>query len=201
MKTYNNQIEYLKNVKDLLITIDMVNGFVKKGTLAAKSIERIVPRQIELLNEALDRDDTGIIFIRDSHTKDAIEFKNYPPHCLKGDIESELIPELKIYEEYALEYLKNSTNLIFAPNIQEDLLKFNNLEKVRLMGCLSEVCVLNGAIGLKCFFNEVNKDIDVFVHEDAIDTYDAPNHDANLVTEEALKMMESNGIKVLKKKL
>ena len=201
MKTYNQKIEYLKNVKDLLINIDMVNGFVKKGALAAPSIKRIIPRQIELLDEAIDSNETGIVFIRDSHPVDAVEFKTYAPHCLENTYESELIDELKKYEPFALEYLKNSTNLIFAPYIQEDLLKLEKLERVRLMGCLSEVCVLNGAIGLRDFFDQLNKNIDVFVHADAIDTFNTSGHDANIITEQALEQMKSNGVKILEKRM
>lgn len=199
MKTFNNNIEYLRKVKDLLINIDMVNGFVKEGPLAASSIMRVVPRQIELTDDALFKNDAGIVFIRDSHVEDAVEFKNYPLHCLEGSKESELIPELKDYERFAKTYFKNSTNLIFAPGIMDDLLKLEDLERVRLMGCLSEVCVENGAVGLKTFFDQYNKDVEVCVYEDAIDTFDAPGHNADEVTQKALKDMEANGVKVLRK--
>lgn len=201
MKTINNDIERLKGVRDLLINIDMVNGFVKEGPLAAPSIMRVVNRQKELLDEALNDKNSGIVFIRDSHEVDAVEFKTYPAHCIKGTKETEVIDELKEYEKYALEYLKNSTNLIFALGMQQDLLKFYNLERVRLMGCLSEVCVLNGAIGLRTFFDQINKDVEVCVHADAIDTFDALNHNRDEVNEMALNSMQSNGIKVLGKRL
>ena len=200
MRVKENDIKYLKDAKELLINIDMVNGFVKEGVLAAPSIMRIVPRQIELLEEGLKREDTGIIFIRDSHSVDAEEFKTYPVHCVEGTYESELIDELKKFEPYALEYLKNSTNLVFVPKLQKDLLNLEKLEKIRLMGCLSEVCVLNGAIGLRNFFDEYNRHVEVMVHPDAIDTFDSLDHPADLVTENALKQMQSNGIKVLSKK-
>lgn len=199
MKTYNNDIKYLKEVRELLINIDMLNGFCKKGTLAAPSIMRVVPRQIELLDEGLNNKDTGIIFIRDSHPKGAKEFKTFPEHCLEGTYESELIDELKNYEKYSITYLKNSTNLIFAPHIQSDLLELDKLERVKLMGCLAEVCVSNGAIGLRTFFDQNNKDVDVCVYEDAIDTFDAPNHNADIVRNQALVNMEANGIKVLRR--
>ena len=199
MREINNEIKYLNKIKELLITIDMVNGFVKEGPLAAPSIKRIVPRQIELLKEAKKRDDVEIAFVRDAHTPNAIEFNTYPKHCLKGSYESELIDELKEFEEDSVTYLKNSTNLIFVPKIQEDLLKLYSLQKVRLMGCLSEVCVLNGAIGLRTFFDEHNKNVEVMVHADAIDTYSTPSHDADEITEKALQDMESNGIKILRK--
>ena len=197
MKTRKNNIDLLKEVKELLIVIDMVNGFVKEGVLAAPSIMRVVPRQQELLKEALDSNDTGIVFIRDSHPENAIEFKTYGPHCIEGTKETEVIDELKYYEQYAKEYFKNSTNLMYAPNFMEDLLKYNNLEKLRLMGCLSEVCIENGAIGLRTFLDQHNKDTEVHVHADAIDTFDAPGHSANHVTDEAIKKMQANGIKIL----
>ena len=200
MKTFNNDIEKLTRVKELLITIDMVNGFVKEGNLAAPSIMRVVPRQIELLDEAINNNETGMIFIRDSHPIDAVEFKTYGVHCIEGTKETEVIDELKKYERYALHYLKNSTNLMFALGLQQDLIRFYNLERIRLMGCLSEVCVLNGAIGLKTFFDQINKDVCVAVHSDAIDTFNAPLHNADAVTEEALARMQANGIKILGKK-
>ena len=200
MKALNNNIEYLKNVRELLINIDMVNGFVKEGTLSAPSIMRVVPRQIELLNEALRSDKAGVVLIRDSHPIDAVEFKTYAPHCIEGTKESEIIDELKLFEPYALEYLKNSTNLIFAPNLQKDLLRLNKLERIRVMGCLSEVCVLNGAIGLRNYFDQINKNVEVCVHPDAIDTFDVEGHRADLVTENALREMQANGVKKKKKK-
>ncbi len=200
MKTINNDIERLIGVKELLITIDMVNGFVKEGTLAAPSIMRVVPRQIELLNESMNNKNTGLVFIRDSHPNDAVEFKTYGVHCLEGTKETEVIDELKEYEKYSIEYLKNSTNLMYALGLQQDLIRFYNLERIRLMGCLSEVCVENGAIGLRTFFDQINKDVEICVHADAIDTFNAPGHDANMVTNNALIKMQANGIKILRKR-
>ena len=199
MRTRENKIEYLKDVRELLITIDMVNGFVREGTLAAPNISEIIPRQIELIKEALESDEKGIVFIRDAHPVDAQEFKVYPSHCIIGTRESELVDELKPFQKDAMDYMKNSTNLIFAPNIQKDLLSLNKLERVKLMGCLSEVCVLNGAIGLRTFFDQENKDVEVGVYADAIDTFDAPNHKNMLITDIALHSMESNGIKIYRK--
>lgn len=184
-------------IKNLVINIDMINGFVKEGTLAAPSIMRVVPRQQEILEEYLNDEEKGIIFIRDEHTKDAVEFNTFPEHCVKGTKESELIDELKKYYKDAYDFPKNSTNFVFAPGFQEQIDKFTNLETVTLMGCLSEVCVKNGGITLRNYFDQNNKDIDIYVAEDAIDTYDAPGHNAEEVTEQALKDMEANGIKIL----
>ena len=200
MRTINNDIEKLMRARELLIAIDMVNGFVKEGALAAPSIMRVVPRQVELLEDAMDDKNTGMVFIRDSHPVDAVEFKTYGVHCIEGTKETEVIDELKEFEKHAITYFKNSTNLIFALGLQQDLIRFYNLERIRLMGCLSEVCVENGAIGLRTFFDQINKDVEVCVHADAIDTFNAPGHDADMVTRDALARMQANGIKILGKR-
>ena len=88
---------------------------------------------------------------------------------------------------------------MFAPGMQEDLLKAINLERIKLMGCLSEVCVKNGAISLRTFLDQYNKNVEVCVYEDAIDTFNAPGHDADLVNKNALEDMKANGIKILRK--
>lgn len=64
-----NKIEYLKKIRELYIVIDMINGFVKEGKMAAPSIMRIVPTQYEILNSADKKADAGIAFVRDSHKK------------------------------------------------------------------------------------------------------------------------------------
>lgn len=198
MKTTNNKIEKLKEAKRLIIVVDMVKGFVLEGKLAAPSINRVVDKQIMLLDNALKSDDTGIAFIRDCHSENSVELKRYDNHCIKGTKETEIIDELKPFQRFALEYFKNSTNFIFAPGMQSDLLSFEKLQSVELIGCLSEVCVLNGAVGARTFFDQYNKDIDVCVYEDAIDTFDAPGHNADEVTKNAIEHMKSNGIKILR---
>ena len=65
------------------------------------------------------------------------------------------------------------------------------------MGCLSEVCVKNGGITLRNYFDQNNMNVDIYVAEDAIDTYDAPGHNAEEVTKRAIEDMQANGIKVL----
>ena len=189
--------EKIKNCKELLIVVDMVNGFIKEGPLSANSIMRIVPKQKKVIQKFIDNPYGGVIFIRDAHDKNAIEFKRYPCHCLKNSRESQLIKEFSEFEDKALSYEKNSTNLIFT--LESDLLSWKNLKKVYVVGCLSEICVFDGAIGLRTFFDEHNMDIDVYVYEDMIDTYDAPNHLADIVNEEALKWMELKGVKVMRK--
>ena len=61
------KINNLKEIKNMLVVIDMVKGFVDEGALAAPSIKRVIPRQLELLEE-YKNDEYGInVFVRDTH--------------------------------------------------------------------------------------------------------------------------------------
>ena len=202
MKIIDNKLttKNIQDLEELAINIDMVNGFVKEGALSSPSIMRVVPRQQELLDEYLSDEHKGIMFIQDTHAKDSVEFKTFGPHCIEGSGEEDVIKELYEYYKYALQIKKNSTNFVFGTNFQEEINRLKMLKKVILMGCLSEVCVKNGGITLRNYFDQLNRDIDIYVAEDAIDTYDAPGHISEDVTLRAIEDMKANGIKVLERK-
>ena len=194
------KLNNLKEIKNMLVVIDMVKGFVDEGTLAAPSIKRVIPRQIELLEE-YQEDPNGLnVFVRDTHDEDSIEFKTFPPHCLRGTAETEVTDELKPYTEDAVDFEKNSTNFMLAPKVLDFFNECENLEKLAFVGCLSEVCVKNAAITARNYFDQVNRDVEVGVYTDAIDTFDAPGHNADEVTTQALKDMNANGVKIYERK-
>lgn len=193
-------IKNLKEIKNMLVVIDMVKGFVDEGALAAPSIKRVIPRQLELLEE-YKNDENGLnVFVRDTHDEDSIEFKTFAPHCLRGTAETEVTDELKPYTINALDFEKNSTNFMLAPGVLDFFNECSSLEKLAFVGCLSEVCVKNAAITARNYFDQINRNVEVGVYEDAIDTFDAPNHNAEEVTEQALKDMASNGVKIYERK-
>ena len=194
------KLKNLKESKNMLVVIDMVKGFVDEGTLAAPSIKRVIPRQLELLEE-YQEDPNGLnVFVRDTHDEDSIEFKTFPPHCLRGTAETEVTDELKPYTEDAVDFEKNSTNFMLAPNVLDFFNECENLERLAFVGCLSEVCVKNAAITARNYFDQVNRDVEVGVYTDAIDTFDAPGHNADEVTQQALKDMAANGVKIHERK-
>ena len=194
-----NKIEYLKQLKELYIVIDMINGFVKEGKMAAPSVMRRVSTQYKILEDASKKYENGIVFVRDSHKIYSQEFKTYAEHCLENTWESEVIDELQKFVPGSIQYLKNNTNFIFAPDVQQDLLAAEKLKSIKVMGCLSDYCAKDAAIGLRCFLDQYNKDIEVCVYEDAIDTFDAPGHNADEINKISVDEMRSRGIKILRK--
>ncbi len=199
IKDNNQKKEYLGEIKELLVLIDMVNGFVKEGPLSSTSIMEVVPRQKALLKEYQEKSDGANVIVRDVHNNDSVEFKTFGPHCVKGSGEELLIPELEEFHQNAFDFEKNSTNFMMAPGVIPFFEKMIKLKKVAFAGCLSEVCVKNAAITARNYFDQVNRDVEVGVYADAIDTFDAPLHNNYEVTKTAIADMEANGVKIYRK--
>lgn len=197
----------MKNVKNLkvyetaLIVVDMVNGFVNEGVLHDKNIRKIVPRQLELLEEA-EKKGSLIILVKDTHNNNATEFKRFgsTTHCIKGTSEVELIDELKPFEQKdnVITVEKNSTSLMESPEFREIVKQAENLKEVNFVGCCTDICVFNGAMGLANYYDQWNRDVTINVHEDAIATYS--EEDREEYVQSAKLLMKQQGINLVSKK-
>lgn len=197
----------MKNVKNLkvyetaLIVVDMVNGFVNEGVLHDKNIKKIVPRQLELLEEA-EKKGSLIILVKDTHNKNATEFKRFgnTTHCIKGTSEAELIDELKPFEQKdnVITVEKNSTSLMESPEFREIVKQAENLKEVNFVGCCTDICVFNGAMGLANYYDQWNRDVTINVHEDAIATYSEDEREEYV--QSAKLLMKQQGINLVSKK-
>ena len=153
----------LKEVTELLINVDMVNGFVKKGAMADTYIQHIVPEQIRLMEKIKEKQE-AIAIIKDTHKEKCREFNRFPTHCVEGTKEAELIEELKEFEkENNLVYQKNSTSTIYDHNFIEDINKMKNLKEVIIVGCCTDICILNLAIPMQNYFDQKDLDIKITI--------------------------------------
>lgn len=180
----------------LLVIIDMVNGFVKEGTLADKQINNITPNIISLINEFVKNKD-DIISFQEGHSQNSREFENFPKHCIFGTKEAELIEELMPYSENFKIIRKNSTSGFVTNEFLEYIKKNEDkLKEIVITGCCTDLCVMNFALPLKNYINEKDLNIDVVIYKNAVETYDAPNHSREEYNQMALKIMAQNGIKI-----
>ena len=84
--------------KILFIDIDTQNDFMfKEGNLYVPDAERII-ENLKKLTEFAYRNNIPIFSSVDSHTQDDPEFKQFPPHCIKGTEGQKKINETKIKE-------------------------------------------------------------------------------------------------------
>ncbi len=188
----------LKDVERAVFLIDMNNGFCKEGNLADPTINHIVPNIAPIIRKALE-DGEAFFVVNDRHTKDSVELKRYPEHCMGGQ-ESRTIKELAIYEPYANRtFYKNSTCALFAPGVIDTFLEMGNLKEVIIVGCCTDICIQNFAIALRNFFDEMNISAEIVVPKDAVETFHIEGvHDRKENNERAYTVMENTGIKLVK---
>ncbi|MDD3995240.1 MAG: cysteine hydrolase [Bacilli bacterium] len=188
----------LEELKKLLIVVDMVNGFVKEGIMSDRQIESIIPEQLRLIDETL-REGEGLAFIKDSHNKGCREFDRYPEHCVKGTKESELVDELLPYEKNSLSYSKNSTSTIYAKDFINDIEKMKALREIIITGCCTDICVMNLAIPLQNYFDQIDRRVNITLPLNAVETYNSESHNRDEYNNMAFKLMEQSRIKLVKR--
>lgn len=194
MKTYKNTID-LSLIKPQLYVIDMINGFCKEGALSDPKIMKIADPILELIKNI---DPQRITFIADTHKADDLEFKAFPPHCIKGTIEAEIIDELKPYVKMPI-LEKNTTNafheLIKSKN--RHLLEITDTDSYILVGCCTDICVLQFALSLRTWLNAAGQDKRVLIPRNCVETFDSPNHDSIQKNKEACALMQEAGIEII----
>ncbi len=191
-------IKNLKLYERVLIVVDMVNGFVYNGPLHDIECSKIIPRQKEIIDDYLDNGDL-VVFIKDTHTKDSTEFSRMPIHCLENTNESELVPELREYvgRDNVITINKNSTSFNEAPEFRELITNLVNLKRVDEIGVCTDICDFNGIMGLANRLNQENRDVSIYVHEDAIATFNETER--SKYVDAAKLLMKQQGINIIRK--
>lgn len=187
------KLEGLCPTSTVIIHIDIVEGFLHFGALHSKDAAGIVPFVLRLND--LTKDYTKI-FVIDRHPQDAAEFMAYPPHCVEGSGEDELIEELLPYSEKALVLSKNSTNLFHAPAFTDFLKKYPQIRDFVFVGVVTDICILQAVLTLRSYFNEHNIDKHLHVLLPGVDTFDleATHHHRGLMNLFSFYNMQMNGV-------
>lgn len=194
----NNVEEFCIDNKSVLFIIDMNNGFAKSGPLSSKRVEKLIPSIVEDI-EIFNSFNNPIIAFTDSHKKECLEFKSYPIHCLENSYESEIVDEIKQFNDIMI-IKKSSTNAFLEEETKKYIDSFvrDGYKNFVLCGCITEVCVKQFAQTLKAYLNVINKDINVIVPINSVDTYDSPEHNADIINLFSFYEMNSCGIKIVK---
>ncbi len=174
-----------------IFTIDMNKGFTRSGALSSPRVAALLPATRNFLKACREKE-LLIAAVTDCHTADSTELASYPAHCLDDSDEPELAPEIWEFPRKIL--TKNSTNAFFAPGMDK-LLK--DAHTVVITGCCTDICIMQFAVTLKAFANQSDTPLDVIVPRQLVDTYDAPDHPAQLLNDLALLSMAGNGVSVV----
>jgi nicotinamidase-related amidase len=173
-----------------LVVVDEVNGFctVGAGNLAPQQQNEQVAQMVEetvQMAKAFSSRGWPILALLDTHEEHKPE-PPYPPHCIRGTGEENLIPELKWLESdpNALLLRKDCIDG-FIGGIQDDgsntivdWIKENQIHQVLVVGICTDICVLDFVTTLLSARNHGILDPlkEVLVYSEACSTYDLPTH-------------------------
>ena len=176
--------------EDLLVVVDMVNGFCRKGNLASERCLALA----DPIKKLIDRTGLRPVFLCDKHAKDSEELKVFPEHCA-DNLEINLVDELIDFAEKPDSVVyKNSTNGFFS--FMKDIQIDKRTNCVIIVGVCTDICVLQFALTLKSFFHELNYPVEVAVLTELVDTFEGEAHDADLLNLVSLKILEENGVRL-----
>lgn len=188
-------LDSLDNETTLVCVVDMINGFAKEGALYSDRVERLIDNQVSFLKQLKH---ARVQFVSDAHPIQAGEFKVFPSHCLEGTMESEVVKALQPFVTNEV-IKKNSTNAYLEAPLQA-LLQKHHYQKIVFIGCCTDLCIMQLAMTIKTHYNRLNEEVTLYVPMHLVDTFDlaATNHPGDFMHLMALKMMQDNGIQIMK---
>ncbi|XP_038886970.1 nicotinamidase 1-like [Benincasa hispida] len=173
-----------------LVLVDLINGFctVGAGNLAPREPNKQISQMIEestRIARLFCEKKWPVMAFLDSHQPNKPE-QPYPPHCILGSDESNLVP--------GLQWLENEANVTmrrkdcfdgymgsFLPdgsNLFVDWIRHNHIKSLLVVGICTDICVLDFVCSTMSaknlgFLHPLN---DVVLYSHACATFDVPLH-------------------------
>jgi nicotinamidase/pyrazinamidase len=151
---------------DAVIVVDMLRGFLEKGypLYCGDDAQSVIPPIQKLLAEEKARG-SAIFFIGDCHGPDDPEFKVFPPHCLMGTAEAEVIPELQDYATNSV-IAKTRYSGFFETTLEQQLFACQP-GKIIVCGVCTDICVMHTVADAR------NRNYTVEVPVDCVASFDS----------------------------
>jgi len=151
-----------------VLVIDMLRGFLEEGyPLYCGDASRLIIPKVQRLLERELAQGSKVFFLCDYHDPDDLEFKMFPPHCVAGTAEAEVIPELA---QYPGEVIPKRRYSAFFDTLLEEKLSQLKPEKVIVCGVCTDICVMHTVADTR------NRDYQVEVPVDCVASFDERAH-------------------------
>jgi len=161
-----------------LIVIDMLEDFVRedgKLFIGPTGLD-IIPKIKKRLNKYRS-EGRPVIFLKDSHKINDLEFDLFPEHAVEGTIGAEIIAELKPLKDESVVnktrysgFFETSLDIILYPHFS---LSPSN-SAIELCGVCTHICVMDTCGGL------ANRDYKTVIHKDCVADFDQIMHEMSL---------------------
>ena len=159
-----------------VVSVDVINGFCFFGPLASPRVAAIVDPIARLFTRAWDSGVRDLLLTQDTHEPDAVEFGQFPPHCVRGSAESEPVDAFKALPFFdAMVILeKNSISSGLNTGLDAWLDAHPETDTFVVVGDCTDLCTYQLAMHLRLDANARQLRRRVIVPRDCVDTYDRP---------------------------
>ncbi len=193
-----------------VVSVDVINGFCHDGPLSSPRVKSIIGPIVRLFERARALGVQHFILTQDDHDPEAVEFGSYPPHCVRGSVQAETVPELQALDFYSdmMVISKNSISSTIDTALLDWVDKHSSVETFLIVGDCTDLCTYQLAMSLRLRAVARNLHQRIVLPADCGDTYDFPvvtaheigavPHDADLLHHIFLYSMMLNGVDVVK---
>ncbi len=153
-----------------VIVVDMLRGFLEPGhaLYGGEACRAIIPATRRYL-EAERAAGSVLVFLADTHDPDDREFDMFPPHCIRGTSECEVVPELADLAGQAILVPKRRYSGFFDTPL-DIILRDRDVTEVTVVGVMTDICVLHTVADLR------NRDYPTTILTDCVASFDAEQH-------------------------
>lgn len=126
-----------------LLVVDAINGFCRSGfplslPVSTTAMESYIAARIDETRAG----GGSVVFVCDSHTMDDPEIgAPYPPHCLVGTEEAQIVESLRSRAAASIVIPKSTLSVFHGTRLGEVLGAWD-IEEVEVAGVCTEICVL-----------------------------------------------------------
>jgi len=189
-------IELLSEKKTVLVLMNMTVGMIRENWNINKPFNGVVEPVIELLTLCKKRE-MPVIAIADAHSENSTEFRYIPKHCIAHTQSAEIIDEIKEVGGYEIIF-KNSINAFHSDGFQKFLKENNDIINYIVCGVATDISIMNFCLTLKSYFDEQNRNVNIIVPYNAVETFDQRMHSNDIANVFAIQHMASQGIEFVK---
>jgi nicotinamidase-related amidase len=164
-----------------VFSADMLECFTRRGPLASRRVEALIPRIVELLTRAHGRGVRHLVLVEDAHHAESPEFDAFGPHCLQGSDEARTVAELAALP-FAQEFVvirKNSLSPAIHTPLDPWLDVHPEVTSAIVVGNSTDLCVYQLAAHLRLRADALDlPGYRVIVPANLVDCYDLPADEA-----------------------
>lgn len=195
--------------KTVIVSVDIIHGFCYEGALSSPRVAGIVKPIVSLFTKAWAAGVRDIILTQDNHDPQAVEFAQWPPHCIRGTAEAETVSEFKNLPFFSdiLVFEKNSISSELNTELGAWVNSHPDTDTFIVVGDCSDLCTYQLAMFLRLDANARQLARRVIAPANCVQTYDMPvetarelgilPHPGDLMHSFFLYHMQLNGVEVV----